>query len=142
MEGLKEMDSVPIRPRALDCPILLTALQMHFWNHLNQKGTLLSRRMCIVGTHAFEPLNLNFLRNSLEALIQRHESLRTRFVIVDGVPRQHVDEIGERSFCVIELPAVSPANADGEINRVAQEFYEEKVDLSVGPLFSAKLVRV
>src|ERR1019366_9866584 len=36
-------------------------------------------------------LNLDALHSALSALVARHESLRTRFVAVDGEPRRIID---------------------------------------------------
>lgn len=67
------------------------------------------------------------LRRSIEALILRHEALRTRFVMVDGSPYQHIDLASEFRLQVIRD------------NALIQEFLDQKIGLTVGPLFDAKL---
>lgn len=90
------------------------------------------------GTHVLGSLNIEALRASLDSVTQRHESLRTRILLVDGVPLQHVDIAGR---CPLEEIEVTAGAFEEEIHRFARLFHEEHVDVSVGPLFAARLIR-
>ncbi|RKT55884.1 non-ribosomal peptide synthase/polyketide synthase [Saccharothrix australiensis] len=70
-------------------------------------------------------LDVARLRRALSALVARHESLRTTFPAVDGLPTQVVHPPHEVALPVVdELPPVEP------------------FDLGAGPLFRPALVRV
>jgi hypothetical protein len=85
------------------------------------------------------------IRESIRAVVARHESLRTTIGLVDGVPSQRVD--GQRvdgvSSCDLEMIDLSNTrSALGEVERLVQEFAQRRVDVSVGPLFDSKLLRL
>ncbi|MEV4706158.1 amino acid adenylation domain-containing protein [Actinoplanes sp. NPDC049316] len=76
------------------------------------------------------------LEAALLALVRRHEALRTRFVEVDGGPRQVVDPAPE----TLRVPV--GAIALGEVERWAAGQVSRPMDLAAGPLFRAALARV
>jgi hypothetical protein len=69
----------------------------------------------------------------------RHESLRTRIVIDNDIPRQHVNSPQEYRLDVIDLTGRSPIDTEPEVKQLAQEFLDQKIDLSADPLFDSKL---
>ncbi|HYW06788.1 MAG TPA: condensation domain-containing protein, partial [Longimicrobium sp.] len=85
------------------------------------------------------PLNAGALRGALEAVVHRHESLRTTFATVDGEPVQVVRLAGH-----FDLPVedVSPGpDAEAEMRRRVAEETKRAFDLRRGPLFRAVLLR-
>lgn len=48
-------------------------------------------------------LNVDALRQTVEAIVSRHESLRTTFRMVDEQPMQCIAEQGSISLCVTDL---------------------------------------
>ncbi|WP_019925401.1 non-ribosomal peptide synthetase [Nocardia sp. BMG111209] len=82
------------------------------------------------------PLDVTALGHAIHTLIARHEALRTRFLDIDGVPRQVVDPPPPATgLPVIEL---SPA----ELRRWATDVIAAPFDLATGPLFRAVLARL
>ncbi len=71
----------------------------------------------------------------LQTLVQRHESLRTEFIAVDGQPRQRVrDDVALDVVCV---------EADPErIWEMSREEAQRPFDLTTAPLIRATLVRL
>src|SRR5690349_17618949 len=88
------------------------------------------------------PLNPEMLCQSLEAVINRHEVLRTRFVAEDGVPMQVVDEPGQFVLPLIDLHDRPPADRTDEALRLAIEDARRPFDLARGPLVRATLLRL
>jgi hypothetical protein len=74
--------------------------------------------------------------------VHRHESLRTRFVELQGVPYQHVDARGSFELEMVDLSAMPSLQANKEAKEFAEKLATEKVDVSVGPLFDAKLLKL
>ncbi|UPK71696.1 non-ribosomal peptide synthetase [Chitinophaga filiformis] len=75
------------------------------------------------------------LTAAFKALLQRHESLRTTFVLVDGSPKQRIHTVAESGFEVqyAELDAVP----DEMISEIARTPY----NLEKGPLLRVQLVK-
>ncbi|MDF4026947.1 condensation domain-containing protein, partial [Luteibacter sp. PPL201] len=77
------------------------------------------------------PLDIEALRRALEALVDRHEVLRTRFTAVDGLAVQHVVPPHR-----VELPWV-----DIDAAASVEAFFCRPFDLENGPIFRAGLHR-
>src|ERR671938_1292329 len=82
-------------------------------------------------------LDADALRRALDALVARHESLRTRFPAVGGEPVQVVEP-----ELRLELPV---EEVDGEpearLSEALWEEWERPFDLAAGPLVRARLFR-
>lgn len=86
-------------------------------------------------------LDFTVLEASIRAIMNRHESLRTRFPDVDGEPLQVVDDLGG-DWC---LPVWDVTGADNPIAAAVRLLDEDAMascDLASGPLFRSVLVRV
>src|SRR6185503_17517175 len=57
----------------------------------------------------------------LGEIVRRHESLRTRFESVGGVPRQVIDEVGEWRLKLVDLSGKEAPEREAEAQRLAQE---------------------
>jgi hypothetical protein len=79
------------------------------------------------------------LRKSIETVVGRHEALRSRVVTVNGIPTQHIDPPREFHLDVVDLTSRSPVDVEREAKQLAQEFLDQKIDLSADPLFDSKL---
>lgn len=101
----------------------------------------MSARICVCATRISGSLDIEILRRSIEALIHRHEALRTRFVVVDGSRYQHVDTATEFRLRVIDLSDPLSRARGSRVNSLVQEFMDEKIDLVLGPLFDARIFK-
>lgn len=85
-------------------------------------------------------LNLGMVLETAQAdeyfgkLVQRHETLRTSFILVDGEPKQRIlDEV--------RIPVEENAVHDGDLSKLAADFITP-FDLEKPPLFKLMLVRL
>ncbi|MEC4878444.1 non-ribosomal peptide synthase/polyketide synthase [Pseudomonas sp. NC26] len=83
-------------------------------------------------------LDLQALRSSFEALVARHEPLRTTFVVQQGQPRQHIHAQGQIAFVREALPGADEA----QLRAVIGEEVQRPFDLEHGPLLRVKLWEV
>ncbi len=87
-------------------------------------------------------LDVGALERSLEVLVARHETLRTRFALVDGEPSQIVDAPSEFGLCTIDLRDVPvgerAAYAEAAITKRARAPF----NLARDHMFRATLARV
>ncbi|WP_226507526.1 condensation domain-containing protein, partial [Pseudomonas sp. MWU16-30317] len=84
------------------------------------------------------PLHVEALGRSFSALIARHETLRTRFAEVDGLPVQVIESAEPLRLVVESLPDVDPASVQAWVAAEAAQPF----DLQHGPLLRVRLLRV
>ncbi|HEU4766874.1 MAG TPA: condensation domain-containing protein, partial [Pyrinomonadaceae bacterium] len=97
----------------------------------------------IPDTHSFNgPLNLEALERSLSEIVRRHEILRTTFHSVDGEPVQVIAAAQPQRLEVIDLSGLPPAEREAKAERMANEETQQPFDLTHGPLFRFRLLRL
>src|SRR6185369_13715445 len=119
----------------------LTFSQQMRWNMINLESRRSARELSIA-MRLLGELNVQLLRKSFLELVRRHESLRTRIVSTDGIPTQAIDDTQEFDLEIVDLTAVAEADRDTEARRLVRGLVDEWVDVAVGPLFAAKLVKL
>lgn len=129
-----------LRPRNSPNPVPLTAPQLRWWRALQRDGRQSARTMASA-VQISGHVDRERLRESVEAVVRRHESLRTRIVIVNATPMQWIDAPSRLELDQAELDASPNADAATLLRNYTQQLTEEKVDLSTGPLFKAALIR-
>src|SRR5262249_3505406 len=87
-------------------------------------------------------LNLEALERSVNEIVRRHEVLRTRIEIEEGVPLQVIDERKDRRLEVVDLSRLIGDEREEEARRLAREEAETSFDLSKGPLLRVKVLKL
>jgi acyl carrier protein len=87
-------------------------------------------------------LNSQWLEHSLQAIVHRHETLRTTFALRAGVPVQIVKSTCRIPFHIWDLTVSSSTDLEGEAFSRACEELQKSFDLSEGPLVRANLMRL
>jgi len=87
-------------------------------------------------------LNFSALERSLGKIIERHETLRTTFAVVDGRPVQVVSHNMTFKLPLVDLLLMPEVDRSGETLRVAREEARRPFDLTNGPLIRAYLLGV
>ena len=82
------------------------------------------------------------LTKALDEIVRRHESLRTRFRIVDGAPMQEILAELEVPLEIVDLSAVAEAEREAHALRRARDDVRAPFDLEQGPLIRVRLLRV
>ncbi|HEV2736909.1 MAG TPA: amino acid adenylation domain-containing protein, partial [Longimicrobiaceae bacterium] len=88
------------------------------------------------------PLDVPALERTLAEIVSRHESLRTRFALVDGEPAQLVGPPGRFVLPVVDLASLPAPAGEAEAGRHAAVEGRTPFDLGRGPLFRARLLRL
>ena len=88
------------------------------------------------------PLDIELWEKSLHQLLQKHESLRTRFALIDGEPRQLIDacEPSQKSLQMVDLS--DRENPRAAARQLAETDAQTPFDLQKGPLFRMRLLKL
>ena len=87
-------------------------------------------------------LDLESLERVINEIVRRHETLRTRFEVEDGVPMQVIDEWEPRRLEVTNLTNLNREEREEEARRIASEEAATGFDLSRGPLLRVKVLKL
>jgi len=88
------------------------------------------------------PLNVSALERSLNVIVARHESLRTRFRRASGQGLQVIDPELTLTLPLVDLRGVGRSRREAEARRLAAEEAEAAFNLEKGPVLRAKLLRL
>ncbi|MBZ5494707.1 MAG: amino acid adenylation domain-containing protein [Acidobacteriia bacterium] len=87
-------------------------------------------------------LDLKALERAVNRIVQRHESLRTHFAMVEDEPAQVIEPERRIEMKIEDLRRMSPAEQDAAVRQAMQRELDEKFDLSHGPLLRAKVLKL
>ena len=94
----------------------------------------------ITALHRFEgPVDEGALKDALEHLVERHETLRTSFGVEDGRPWQSVAEAVPVELSTTDLAGAPAGEREGELERRVAEQDARAFDPARPPLFRAHL---
>ena len=88
------------------------------------------------------PLNVAALEQSLNAIIARHEALRTSFPLFEGQPIQSISPHVQLQLPVLDVSALPEEQRAAAIQQVLQEEVGSAFDLARGPLLRVRLLRI
>ncbi|HET7461831.1 MAG TPA: amino acid adenylation domain-containing protein, partial [Longimicrobium sp.] len=131
----------PIEPVDRSGPLPLSFAQQRLWfiEQLGNQGSAYHLRSPV---RLRGELDRAALARALDALVARHEALRTVFAQVDGVPRQRIAPAGESRFHLVEHDLAGEADPQAELARLTAEEGRARFDLERGPLIRGRLIRV
>jgi hypothetical protein len=134
------MESVPTpRPPSDRAPVSFP--QQYLWNLLDLENKP-SMRWVAAAIRLSGSLDIGFLRQGFQTLIHRHEALRTRIVVFDGVPEQYVDKAGEYTLDSLDLTSLPLRARELDARRLVEQVVNEPIFVGVGPLFAARLLKL
>ena len=114
--GAGTRQAIPPAPRG--GPLPLSFAQERLW-FLDKLGLGAAYNMAQV-MRLSGPLDVDVLRRSLEAIVTRHEILRTVYVEHEGEPRQVIRSAGRVPLAVTDLSGAGPDEQSREIRRLAE----------------------
>src|SRR5215813_9358417 len=88
------------------------------------------------------PLNLSALRQAINEIVNRHEVLRTRFILVNGEPVQLVSRAAQIPVPLINIESFSPESRESEARRLRDAEGQRPFDLSRDYPIRAMVVRL
>ncbi|NJP06797.1 MAG: hypothetical protein HC837_14875 [Chloroflexaceae bacterium] len=119
--------------------LALSFNQMRFWTFQmarpNDSFYNVHQRFQIIGA-----LNPTALEHSFNALIERHEVLRTTFPLVNGQPVQAIADHSTITLDIRDVQTIPPDAQPAEMERIIRTEVERPFDLATGPLMRILLL--
>nr|WP_017905470.1 non-ribosomal peptide synthetase [Pseudomonas fuscovaginae] len=137
-KGINLFEIAPVFKRAADEPLRLSYAQQRQW-FLWQWAPHSAAYNIAMALRLQGRLDVTALQGSLQALVARHEPLRTVFTETDGQPLQVVLPSGAFELPVERLAA---GEGDARVQAFVLEHSQAPFDLRKGPLMRAALLRV
>ncbi len=136
-----EAQAVPICKVDRNGKLALSHSQERLWfiNQLEPENTAYNVPQAV---RIQGPLDVNALERTLREIVRRHESLRTRFVSVNGELQQIIDSSPALELPVTELRHLPEAERLVEAQRQARDDARHPYDLARGPVFRMKLLHL
>jgi amino acid adenylation domain-containing protein/non-ribosomal peptide synthase protein (TIGR01720 family) len=126
-------------PRDGDLPLSLPQQRLWFLDQL-QPGSPVYNIPAAV--HIAGSLDVVVLQRSLNAIIHRHETLRTTFAAVDGQPIQIIAASFRQTLTVIDLELLPARQRAVEVRCRMLDETQKPFDLTIDPLLRATLLRL
>ena len=86
-------------------------------------------------------LDVLALAKTLHAIVERHEPLRTRFLVVDGQPAQLVEPQIELALVEVDLSCLPVNEREAEVQRLLEQEASRPFDLAKGPPLRLALLK-
>ena len=87
-------------------------------------------------------LDVSALERAFAALVDRHEALRTRFVVVDGSPCQVIERSGSFALTLEDMSGLPQSERAAAVRERVGSVAAAPFDLERGPLLRAHLMRL
>jgi hypothetical protein len=129
-------------PRLPSDSVPLTYTQQARWNAFLVLGMCRNTRTLSLSLRLSGDLNIAALKMSFDEIVRRHTSLRTRIVDICGTPMQIIDPSNKSDLEIIDLTKIARSNVETEARKYVEDVVNEQVDMSVGPLFRARLLKL
>ena len=137
----QQIQTLAITPAPRDRQLPLSFAQQRLWflEQLNPGSPLYN---CPGAARLRGSLDIEAFEQSLNEIIRRHESLRTRFATLAGEPVQVISDEWKVRLDVKDLSARGEAEQKAEVERCAEADARQGFDLEQGPLLRVKLLRL
>jgi amino acid adenylation domain-containing protein len=127
------------QPRPSHLPLSFAQKRLWFLNQLSSSSAEynIPQAMRLRG-----PVNVTAMEMAVNAIVARHESLRTRFIDVSGTPEQIVENSLRIAITVEQRRGLEEPSRLKTIAEAARKEAGEPFDLSRGPLLRVKLLEL
>ncbi len=141
-QNLRSRRTTAVIPRLTDRrspPLSFAQERLWFLDQLEPGNPAYNRPLALRLTGVLDEAAL---RQALEIIVDRHEVLRTRFIIRDGQPAQVISPSGALSLPVIDLSQLASTERVSRARSLATEEALRPFDLARHPIWRATLLRL
>jgi amino acid adenylation domain-containing protein len=139
VSGARQAASIVRRVRSGDLPMSFAQQRLWFVDQLlTEKGVYnIPTAWRLQG-----PLDIQMLQRSLDRMVSRHESLRTRFIVSKGEPVQVVDPPQPVDLMLTDLCAMAEGDGEERAHEILKTAARRPFSLARGPGLRADLLRM
>ncbi len=132
---------IPLLAQQRPAELPLSFAQERLWFLAQLENTANAYNMALA-LRLHGPLQIETLAAALNAVVERHEVLRTTFPASDGDPRQHIIATLDVPIECIDLTHLPESGRNDPFMRALRERSARPFDLTRGPLIRAALARL
>jgi amino acid adenylation domain-containing protein len=121
-------------------PLPLSYAQQRLWFLAQMEGVSQVYHMPF-GVRLVGKLDRHALGLALDRIVQRHEALRTTFVVVDSEPVQRIAAVEDSHFLLQDHDLRQQADSELGLRQLYEEEAHAGFDLKAGPLIRGRLIR-
>ena len=136
--GVSNLSSIRDGSRDGDIPLSFSQQRLWFLTQLEPDKPIYNESMAFRLTGV---LNIAALQMALNAIIARHETLRTTFASVDGLPIQVVSNGRRLDLEITDLSHIPVPERDATTQRLLREIVQQPFDLSSALMLRASLIK-
>ena len=115
--------------------------QIRYWTLDQLDGSSTASNMAIAARLEGD-IDEAIVERALQALVERHEALRTTFRMVDGTLCQIISQDAPYNFAVTDLRSFPEADRAQAAEAAVEEHSHARADLAIGPAFFVRLIHV
>lgn len=130
--------TIPRRPADAPVPLSFSQRRLWFFHQLDPQSPLYNLP---IAHRLSGPLDVSALQRALDAIVARHEMLRTRFVEEDGVPVQKIEPPSGCPLREVELRSLPASEREPRVRALLDEECRRPFDLTRDSLLRAVLAR-
>ena len=134
-----QQDAIPRVDRNQPLPLSFAQERLWFLEQLYPDSAAYNQTVAVRLTGN---LHIDALHQSLQTIVDRHESLRTTFILHQGQPVQHIASTLTTTLPVVDLRSLPSDQHLEELQRLATAANQENFDITQGPLFRASILRL
>ena len=136
----KQAQAAPMTKADRSQPLPLSYAQQRLWFLAQMEGVSEVYHMPF-GVRLVGKLDRHVLGFALDRIVQRHEALRTTFLMVDGEPVQRIAAAEDSHFLLREHDLRQQADSESRLRQLYEEEAHANFDLEAGPLIRGRLIR-
>ncbi|MEH2049416.1 condensation domain-containing protein, partial [Nostoc sp.] len=140
LRGESDTPQILIPQHSQQNPVPLSFAQQRLWlfQQLERESSTYNE---IVDIHLKGVLNLVALRESINEIVRRHESLRTTFELWEGQPVQVINSTFTVALPVVNLSELPTVLQSSEVERLTADIIKKPFDLASAPLLRGALLQ-
>jgi amino acid adenylation domain-containing protein len=124
--------------RSQDLPLSFAQSRLWFFDRLEGASATYN---IPVALQLLGDLNIPALERAINAIVQRHEGLRTHFELVNDAPIQVISPDISLNIPVVDLQHLAASEQSAQVDRLAIAESQQPFDLAVAPLLRVQLLR-